>query len=154
MSEELILREAIPKDASSLINFLETVSSETDFIEHESLKDLDVSSEQRSLDNIYNSTHNELIAAFLGDEIIGFCRLEEIDQYESELGIVVKKEFWNQGVGSYLMEDILAYAKESPIAKVTLEVYKNNPAAIHLYEKHGFATRLEKSKTLIMEKMV
>lgn len=154
MSEELVIREAIPDDAAKLIDFLKRASHESTFIEHESLDDVSVSDEMNSLDQIYNSPQDELMIAILGDDIIGFTRLEQVDEYTSELGIVVEKALWNQGVGSYLMEDILAFAKESPISKVNLEVYQKNPAAIHLYEKHGFTTRSKKAKTLIMEKMV
>ncbi|AKP68259.1 GNAT family N-acetyltransferase [Companilactobacillus ginsenosidimutans] len=154
MSEELIIREAIPDDAQKLIDFLNKVSTESSFIEHDVTDNVTEDDERLSLDEIYNSAHDELMLAILGDEIIGFSRLEQLDEFESEFGIVVEKDFWNNGVGSYLTEDILAYAKESPIKKVSLEVYKNNPAAIHLYEAHGFATRSEKHKTIIMEKMV
>lgn len=154
MSEELVIREAIPDDSKNLIKFLEKVSHESTFIEHESLENVTEEDEMRSIDGIFNSPADELILAILGEDIIGFARLEKVDQYESEFGIVVEKALWNQGVGSYLMEDILAYAKESPIRKVSLEVYKKNPAAIHLYQKHGFTTRSKKSKTIIMEKMV
>lgn len=154
MSEELIIREAIPDDAQRLIDFLKKASHESTFIEHESLNNVTIEDEQISLDQIYNSPQDELMIAILGDAIVGFTRLEMVDEYTSELGIVVEQALWNQGVGSYLMEDILAFAKESPISKVTLEVYKKNPAAIHLYKKHGFTTRVKKSKTFIMEKMV
>lgn len=154
MSDELVLREAIPTDAEKLIDFLKRASKESTFIEHESLQNVTVDDERISLDEIYNSPNDELILAILGDDIIGFTRLEKIDQYESELGIVVEKDLWNQGVGSFLMEDVLAYAQESPISKVSLEVYKKNPAAIHLYKKHGFTTRSQKAKTFIMERMV
>jgi ribosomal protein S18 acetylase RimI-like enzyme len=154
MSDELVIREAIPDDAEKLLSFLNKVSQETDFITHDSIRDVTVDDEKLSIDQIYNSPNDELILAILGDDIIGFSRLEEVNSSESEFGIVVEKDFWNNGVGSYLTEDILAYAKESPIRKVSLEVYKNNLAAIHLYENHGFTTRSENKQTLIMEKMV
>ena len=154
MSDELVIREAIPDDAEKLLSFLNKVSQETDFITHDSIRDVTVDDEKLSIDQIYNSPNYELILAILGDDIIGFSRLEEVNSSESEFGIVVEKDFWNNGVGSYLTEDILAYAKESPIRKVSLEVYKNNLAAIHLYENHGFTTRSENKQTLIMEKMV
>ena len=154
MSDELVIREAIPDDAEKLLSFLNKVSRETDFIKHDSIRDVTVDDEKLSIDQIYNSPNDELILAILGDDIIGFSRLEEVNSSESEFGIVVEKDFWNNGVGSYLTEDILAYAKESPIRKVSLEVYKNNLPAIHLYENHGFTTRSENKQTLIMEKMV
>ena len=110
--------------------------------------------EESSLAEIYNSEFDELMVAILDEEVIGFARLENVDDQKAEFGVVVDKEFWNNGIASYLIEDILDWAKESPLTKVFLEVYKNNPAAIHIYQKYGFTTELEKETTLVMGKMV
>lgn len=154
MSEELTLRETIPNDASKLINFLKKVSQQSDFIIFEDLKDLTVDNERESLDAIYQSKVDELMVAIFDEDIIGYCRIEAKDDEQAELGIVVDKDFWNNGIGSYLIEDILDWVKSSPLKKIFLEVYKNNPVAIHIYQKYGFATELTKDKTLIMSKMV
>lgn len=44
--------------------------------------------------------------------------------------------------------------KFAPLKKIFLEVYKNNSAAIHIYQKYGFTTELTKDKTIVMSKMV
>ncbi|MQS88936.1 GNAT family N-acetyltransferase [Companilactobacillus mishanensis] len=154
MSDQLTIREAIPDDSEMLIDFLNRVSDQSDFIEHDSIKSLSVEQERESLDEIYESEFDELMIAIFENQIIGFSRLEKIDKTSSEFGIVVDKDFWHQGIGSYLTEEMLEWSKSAPIKKVTLEVYKNNPAAIQLYKKYGFTTRSRSKKTQIMEKMV
>ncbi|MQS51949.1 GNAT family N-acetyltransferase [Companilactobacillus mishanensis] len=154
MSDQLTIREAIPDDSEMLIGFLNRVSDQSDFIEHDSIKNLSVEQERESLDEIYESELDELMIAIFENQIIGFSRLEKIDKASSEFGIVVDKDFWHQGIGSYLTEEMLEWSKSAPIKKVTLEVYKNNPAAIQLYKKYGFTTRSRSKKTQIMEKMV
>ncbi|WP_334330282.1 GNAT family N-acetyltransferase [Companilactobacillus sp. HBUAS59699] len=154
MSEQLTLREAIPTDAANLLTFLKRVSTQSNFIEHASLNEVTVQMEEESIDAIYNSTKNELIVAIFDDDIIGFCRLEEIVEGVAEFGVVVDSDFWNNGIASYLTEEALDWASDSVLNKLKLEVYKNNPAAIHIYQKYGFATESETDKTIIMSKMV
>lgn len=153
MSEELTLREAIPSDALQLINFLKRVSQQSDFIIFDDLDGLTLEKEEQSLAEIYQSKVDELMVAIFDGEIIGYCRIEAKDD-QAELGVVVDKDFWNNGIASYLMEDTIDWSISSPLKKIFLEVYKNNPAAIHIYQKYGFATESIKEKTLIMSKMV
>lgn len=154
MSEQLSLREAIPTDASGLLGFLKKVSQQTDFISYQDMKDVSADDEKLALDAIYNSSYDELLVAIFEGQIIGYARLENVDDKRAEFGVVVDQDFWNNGIASYLMEDILDWALDSPLEKVFLEVYKNNPVAIHIYEKYGFVTESENAKTLVMSKMV
>lgn len=154
MSQQLKLREAIPKDAQNLLNFLKKVSQQSDFISFDDIQSTAVRDEEISLDAIFQSEYDELIIAVLDDEIIGYCRLERIDAQKAEFGVVVDKEFWNNGIASYLLEEAIDWANTSPLEKIVLEVYKNNPAAIHIYQKYGFTTELTKDKTIVMTKMV
>lgn len=154
MSQELKLREAIPQDAKSLLAFLNKVSQQSEFIAHDEMKDVTLEDEKLALDEIYQSDCDELIIAIFDNEIVGFCRLESSDNRQAEFGVVVDKDFWNNGIASFLIEDAIDWASDSPLEKIVLEVYKNNPAAIHIYQKYGFTIESETSKTLIMKKMV
>ncbi|MFC6177597.1 GNAT family N-acetyltransferase [Companilactobacillus huachuanensis] len=154
MSEQLKLREAIPNDAQSLLDFLKKSSQQSDFISYDDMKDVKVSDEEISLDAIYRSEYDELIVADFDGQFVGYCRLENSDDNKVEFGVVVDKEFWNNGIASYLLEDALDWASDAPIKEIFLEVYKNNPVAIHIYQKYGFTTESETEKTLIMKKMV
>lgn len=58
--------------------------------------------------------------------------------HRAELGISVLKRYWNNGIGSALMEKIIDYAKQHDIEIINLEVRSDNMSAIHLYEKYGY----------------
>ena len=61
-------------------------------------------------------------------------------QHVANCGLGVHADYWNQGVGSALMSAILDLADNwLNLTRVELEVYVDNAAAIHLYEKLGFA---------------
>lgn len=154
MSEKLKLREAIPSDADNLLRFLNRVSQQSDFIVYDDTKKVTTYDEEMALDEIYQSDTDELIVADFDDEIIGYCRLEKIDNVKAEFGVVVDKSFWNNGIASYLLEDAINWALDSPLNEVVLEVYKNNSAAVHIYQKYGFTIESETNETLKMIKKV
>jgi RimJ/RimL family protein N-acetyltransferase len=55
------------------------------------------------------------------------------------VGMGIRYEWQNNGIGSLLLSSTLDWAREhSPITIVWLEVYSDNMAGIRLYEKHGF----------------
>lgn len=153
MSEQLTIREAVASDAKLLLEFLARASKQSDFIEYKDLENVSITDEETSLDLISESDFDEIFVAVFDDTIVGFCRLEKRSDAESEYGVVVEKDFWNNNIASYLTEEAIDWARHAPIEKISLEVYKNNPVAIHLYEKFGFKTELEKDKTLIMKIM-
>lgn len=74
-------------------------------------------------------------------EIIGDAALNGLPrrmQHRGEVGISVKRKYWNLGVGSRLLKEVISYAKENGIEILNLEVRKDNTRAVHLYEKFGF----------------
>ena len=54
------------------------------------------------------------------------------------LSLAVSPETRGQGLGSQLTGAGLEYLRSIGIKKVKLEVRPDNPAAKHIYEKHGF----------------
>lgn len=154
MSQQLSLREAIPSDADNLLVFLKKASEQSSFISYEDLNTITKTDEEVSLDEIYQSEFDELILAIFDEQIIGYCRLENIDNSKAEFGVVVERNFWNNGIASYLLEDALDWAQHSQLNEVVLEVYENNSAAIHVYQKYGFELESKNKKTLKMKKMV
>lgn len=55
-----------------------------------------------------------------------------------ELCISVKKDYWNMGIGSVVMKELISFAKEHKIRNVSLGVKASNSKAMKLYEKFGF----------------
>ena len=52
--------------------------------------------------------------------------------------IAVDKEYQNLGIGSKLLDHLMAWAKDESIKKIWLEVSTKNQAAISLYQKFDF----------------
>ena len=59
-------------------------------------------------------------------------------KHRGDFAISVVKEYWNKGIGSQLLNNIIAFAKENNFEIIDLQVRSDNKSAIHLYEKYGF----------------
>ncbi len=60
-------------------------------------------------------------------------------QHSAGCGMSVHSDFWNRGVGSALMASMVDLADNwLGLQRLELEVYTDNAAAIHLYQKFGF----------------
>ncbi len=102
----------------------------------------------QSLDDIHRRLENpperlqRLVAVIEEGRVVGMLGLEVgrgRSAHMARLFIMVHPDFHNQGVGSALMAAALDLADNwLNLIRVELEVYTDNPAAIHLYEKFGF----------------
>ena len=77
--------------------------------------------------------------AFAAGQLAGYVGLK-IAADEGYVGnLAVSPDFRRRGVGQALMDALLAHAKSSGLAFVTLEARVSNTAARALYEKNGFS---------------
>jgi len=58
--------------------------------------------------------------------------------HRASIGISVRQCAWRCGVGTALMEALLAFARKNGIEQLELEVRSDNGRAIRLYERFGF----------------
>ena len=73
-------------------------------------------------------------------------------QHAAGCGVSVHPDYWNRGVGSALIAAVVDMAdKWLNLKRVELEVYTDNAAAIHLYEKFGFVIEGTKRKQAFRE---
>ncbi len=83
--------------------------------------------------------HNHYVAARSGDKLVGYggiSRLGILPPHEYEIHTIgVDQAFQGQGIGSRLLDELLAYAGNGAIY---LEVRTDNAAAIALYRGAGF----------------
>ena len=95
-----------------------------------------------------------LIEAWQDKTLIGciavyFSDLEDKVAYITNVSII--KEFTRAGIATSLLKLCINYAKSKNFQIILLEVYKNNVAAIRLYEKFQFRNIKNKKKnTLIL----
>ena len=59
--------------------------------------------------------------------------------HTGHLGLSVHRDYWGIGIGSLLMSTVVDLADQwLNLSRLELEVYTDNDAAIHLYERFGF----------------
>ena len=84
------------------------------------------------------------LVAVAGDHVIGMTGIETFPnrprrRHAGRIGISVHQNWQGKGVGTALMAAALDLADNwLNLTRVELEVYADNEAAIHLYERFGF----------------
>ena len=94
-----------------------------------------------SLNSIKNDLNNEnciYFLAYLEEKIVAYIACSYILDTMDILSLLVSKDFRRKKLGSLLILKILEFAKNNDINTITLEVRKQNKAAINLYEKFRF----------------
>ncbi len=79
----------------------------------------------------------DLIALAEG-EIIGWCFLWDLKSPEPTFGLAVADAYQGKGLGSTLMDRVMAEARARGLATVILTVVTDNERAWRLYQKRGF----------------
>jgi len=142
--EILIIREAIASDAAALIEYVNGVAGETDFL---TVSDGDfkisVEDEEEIIKDYNNAKNKIFLIAELNGDMVGLLNVSASDKSRlkhcGDLGISVKKDHWGKGIGSSLMEAMLQWSRDTGIIrKINLNVQVDNELAISLYKKFGF----------------
>ena len=84
------------------------------------------------------------LIAIDNSKLVGWCHIKP-DRWEGFthagwLGMGILKEYRGQGIGSALLHQALAEARNRGLERVELSVFASNLGAIHLYEKFKFQT--------------
>lgn len=137
-----VIERARAEDAAALLEYLKIIGGETENLSFgpEGVP-ISVEQERAYLQSQAESTDNAQYLAKVNGEIIGTASLNRKHnrmRHRAEFGISLKKAWWGCGAASALAEAILAFAKESGVEQLNLEVRSDNARAIRLYEKLGF----------------
>ena len=91
-----------------------------------------------NLKNDFENPNTTYFIAKLDAEIVGFAGMLKICDEANIMNIVTKVSKRHLGIGTKLLEALIASAKEKSLKSITLEVNATNYTAINLYEKFGF----------------
>ncbi len=118
--------EIVNFDNENLINEIQTLFS-------------DVYKQKNELKSEYvNNPYTRIYIFTEAGDIEGLIHINDIyDRYEIN-NIYVLEKYRQRGIASKLMEQVIADGKSKYITNITLEVRKDNFAAINLYKKYGF----------------
>lgn len=131
-----------PEDAAALLDYLRAVGGESGNLTF-GAEGLPVTVEEETafLEKNAASPRSIMLLAKEDGEIIGDGHIEAFSRrlsHRAGLGITVRKKAWGRGVGTALMERLIAHAREQELEIIELQVRSDNLRAIRLYEKFGF----------------
>lgn len=139
---QIVIRRAASQDGAAMLEYLRQIGGETENLTFgEAGLPITAEEEAASLQQMEDSRDEVELIATCGGRIIGDASLSRLPrrmQHRGDFGIAVLREYWNQGVGSLLMQAVLRFARENAFELIELQVRSDNAAAIHLYEKFGF----------------
>ena len=140
----VILREANPSDAKTILQFIHQVAAESDFLsfgvdEFKMTEDEEVD----FLRKCHEANNQIYILATLQDQIIGTLHFATGHRarvhHSGEFGIVIKKAYWGLGIGGILLDALIDWAKQTGfVRKINLKVRSNNHRGIALYKRKDF----------------
>lgn len=152
----ITLKLAEESDAKNIIDFYQQVGKETTYLgfgENEYL--LTTEQQISTIKEVSASVNNIILLAIIESKIVGIGTISSSKRKKSKhvgvLGIVISQKYFNNGIGSLLMEALIRWCKNNKITtKISLSVRKDNLKAIALYEKFGFCIEgILKNETLI-----
>ena len=143
MNNTFIIREAVPDDAEKMISYLNKVGGESDNLLHgENEFIVPIEGVKRKLAMSKDSENSIVLIALENEQIIARAELEGYNpariRHRAKFSISVRKEYWNQGIGTEMITRIVEQAKKMKIRVIELEAITDNVRAIALYHKIGF----------------
>jgi len=143
-SRDLLVRHAKADDAAALLEYIEKISRETDFLSFGPGEfGVSLSEEMEFLQRCQSAENELFILATIEDKIVGVLTFaggkRHRMRHSGELGMSVLKDYWGLGIGSLLMDTLIAWARESNlVTKLNLRVRTDNERAVSLYRHKGF----------------
>lgn len=140
----LQINKAAKGDAAGMVEFLNLIGGESDnLLFGANGFQITAEAEEIFIENLLESDVSALLAGKIEDEIVCVGSImtspKERISHRAELSISVKKKYWGLGIGTYLMEAMIAFAKRNGQTEILhLGVKNDNINAINLYKKMGF----------------
>ncbi|TCL58282.1 RimJ/RimL family protein N-acetyltransferase [Hydrogenispora ethanolica] len=142
--EILLIREAEKEDASRIVDYTNQVGKETDNLTFgEDGYGISAEMEASYIESFSKIDNRLMLCAFIDGNLVGHLSftggVRPRTRHAGEFGITVLKQHWGKGIGTQLLNYLIAWAKQGRIIrKINLKVRSDNQRAIRLYQKAGF----------------
>lgn len=140
-----VIRNAREEDILGMLEYLQISAGETDFILRypEECGKYTYDGEKELFERVNASENEAMLVCIVDGKVAGNCQItfnERIKtRHRASVGIALLSEFWNQGIGTKLFEQLILIAKEhGGVMQIELDFVEGNSRARHLYEKMGF----------------
>ena len=142
--QKLSVRVGSAPDAVEVLEYLEDISGETDYLSFGAGEfDMTVEEETAYLESSRLTDNRLYLIAWVDGGIVATLSYDggrrPRTQHTGELGISVRKSHWGLGIGNALMDWLIDWARTNArVTKINLRVRIDNDSAIQLYRKKGF----------------
>jgi RimJ/RimL family protein N-acetyltransferase len=140
-----LLRSPLPSDAEAALAYMKITAAETPFLLRTPEEvTLTVADEEKYLSRVAADENTVSIFCFVDGVLAGNCNIsrktKQKNRHRASIGIALKQEFWNLGIGTALFAEMIAIAECWGLVQLELEVIEGNDRAMGLYRKMGFET--------------
>ena len=109
------------------------------YLDKETVKMVDNSDTVYDLDQLkkmydYLDKNGDLFYIVFENKLIGDCAIFD----DKMVAIVIDKEYRGKGIGSKVLEKLIAYGKEKKLSYLNAEIYEFNHISGNLFTKFGF----------------
>ncbi|MDD6034970.1 MAG: GNAT family N-acetyltransferase [Lachnospiraceae bacterium] len=140
-----LIRSPKDEDIKGMLEYLFISAGETDFILRypEECSKYTPEGEKELFDRVNASDHEAMLVCLVEGKVAGNCQISWSKgiktRHRASVAIALLSEFWNQGIGTKLFEEMIRIAENNPdILQIELEFVEGNSRARALYEKMGF----------------
>ena len=142
----VLLRAPDPdRDAEGMVRYLPEVLGETHFmLRYPEEQRMTAEQERSILERSLASEEEMLILCEAEGEIVGSSHISFMGsriktRHRATVGIALRKAWWGQGIGTAMMRELIATARQREgVAQIELQYIEGNIRARALYEKLGF----------------
>jgi len=153
----LLIREAAVEDARAVLDYVEGISGESDFLSFGPGEfELTESEEQEFIRKCLASDNQLYILGLIDDTIVATLNFSggrrPRVRHSGEFGMSVRKQYWGLGIGSLMLDTLIDWARHTQIVKkINLRVRTDNQRAILLYERKGFVKEGTSRKEILLD---
>lgn len=140
-----LLRSPKDEDIRGVLDYLYVSAGETEFILRypEECGKYTYEGEKALFDRINASDNEAMLVCIVDGKVAGNCQIAWKTgiktRHRASVAIALLKEFWNQGIGTRMFEEMIRIAEVNEnLIQMELEFVEGNTRARALYEKMGF----------------
>lgn len=139
-----VLCPTYPEYAADMIEYLKITAAETPFLlRYPDEVNYTLEGEKEILQSLLENETGVMMLALVEGKVAGNSSINGRGNkrrvlHRCGLAIALKKEFWNLGIGTAMMQYLEELARQIGYEQIELEVVEGNDTAKRLYEKCGF----------------
>ena len=140
-----VIRSPREEDVPGMLEYLVLTAGETDFLMRypEECGRYTPEGEKALIERVNASAAEAMLLCIAEGRVVGIANVEWSTRIKTKhrgsVAIAVLREFWGQGIGTRLMQELIRIAEQNgELLQLELEFIEGNSRARALYEKMGF----------------